>query len=445
MKVRVVGGGLAGVEAAYQLLIRGAEVDLYEMRPINNTAIHKTGNLAELVCSNSLKSEDISTPQGALKKEMILLNSLTIKAAQESRVPAGSALAVDRELFSRFIERTLTSFPNFNIIRNEVRDINDFDIIATGPLSSDKIVSAIIELTDASKLYFYDAVSPIVTRDSIDMSKAFFAARYDKGSADYLNCPMSYDEYNNFIKELVSAKCVILKDFEKKEIFSSCMPIEEMARMGEKSLTYGPLRPVGLTKKTEDKPYAIVQLRKEDNYENLYNLVGFQTNLTFQEQRRVFRMIPALSNCKFVRYGVMHKNIYVDSPKVLNLDLSLKANQNVFFAGQLIGVEGYMESAATGILAGINMYRRLLGKSGVVLNNDSMLGSLVEYATSINANFQPMHVSKELIKDKLDIRNKAERKMEYSIRAVNSVKNTIEKEMINNDILIDVSKNELTR
>ncbi len=436
MKVRVIGGGLAGVEAAYQLLIRGIEVDMYEMRPVLNTPIHKTSNLAELVCSNSLKSEDISTAQGLLKKEMSMLNSLVIQAAFNAKVPAGNALAVDREEFSKFIEKKLKSFKNFNLIREEVKEIKPLDIIATGPLSSNAICEAIINLLDIKKLYFYDAVSPIITKDSIDFSKAFYGSRYNKGGDDYINCPLNKDEYYIFCNELISAKKVILKDFEKKEIFSACMPIEEMARKGVDSLRFGPLRPVGFYEQVLEKPWAIVQLRKEDNYDELYNLVGFQTNLTFKEQRRVFGLIPALKNAVFVRYGVMHKNIYINSPGNININLSVINNPSIFFAGQILGVEGYMESALTGIIAGINMAKHINQLPSIDLSLDTISGALVNYVANYKGDFQPMPAIFDLFITKIKTKDKKARKLEYSKRAIELLSKQIFEQKINDDIVL---------
>ncbi|MFI3229581.1 MAG: methylenetetrahydrofolate--tRNA-(uracil(54)-C(5))-methyltransferase (FADH(2)-oxidizing) TrmFO, partial [Bacillota bacterium] len=351
IKIKVIGGGLAGVEAAYQLLKAGFAVDMYEMRPVKMTPAHKTAGLGELVCSNSLKSTEFSGAQGLLKAEMRLMNSLVLKVAEATKVPAGNALAVDREAFSKGLEEELRSFSSFNLIKEECTEITDYTIVATGPLTSEAMCEKIAELHGGEYLHFYDAVAPIVTKESIDMDRAFFQSRYDKGEADYLNCYMNKEEYDNFVTELVSADRVILKKFEKGDIFEGCMPVEVMAGRGHEALRFGPLKPVGLGRHLPERPYAIVQLRMEDNYDSLYNLVGFQTNLTFKEQKRVFGLIPALKNAEFVRYGVMHRNTYMNSPKLLTEHYSLKTNGAIFFAGQMTGVEGYMESAMSGLIA----------------------------------------------------------------------------------------------
>ncbi len=418
-KIKIIGGGLAGCESAYQLLKRGVAVDLYEMRPHTVTNAHKTGDLAELVCSNSFKSLEHSTAQGALKVELELLDSLILKTAKKTAVPAGGALAVDRNAFSKEIEKALMNFDNFNLIRQEETIIDDFTIVATGPLTSQKLTKQIEVLFGEKNMYFYDAVAPIISYQSIDKDKSFFGGRYGKGGDDYLNCPMDSQQYYAFVDELIKAERVILKDFEKKDIFDACIPIEIMAQKGRDSLRFGPLRPVGLMHPSlSEKPYAVVQLRKEDNYNELYNLVGFQTNLKFAEQKRVFQMIPALENAEFIRYGVMHRNTFINSPHLLNYDLSLKSNNKVFFVGQLCGVEGYMESCMSGLLAGINVYRRLKGLEIIMPNEYTISGSLIKYITSTIKDFQPMHVSFSLLPPlTTKIRNKKERKLEYSKRA----------------------------
>jgi methylenetetrahydrofolate--tRNA-(uracil-5-)-methyltransferase len=418
-KIKVIGGGLAGCEASYQLLKKGFAVDLYEMRPKVMTPIHKTGDLAELVCSNSLKSVDENTSQGLLKYELALLDSLILKAANACMVPAGGALAVSREEFSKKIEKELAIFENFNIIREECTSIDDYTIIASGPLTSDKLSSVIEKLIGENGLHFYDAVAPIVAKESLDMENAFFAGRYGKGGDDYLNLPLNYDQYYAFVDELISADRVILKDFEKKEIFNACMPIEEMARKGRDSLRFGPLKPVGIYNPKDNKrPFAVVQLRKEDNYNKLYNLVGFQTNLKFSEQARVFGMIPALENAEFVRYGVMHRNTYINAPKVLDNTFAMKENNSIFFAGQISGVEGYVESAMSGLFAGINMARLCEYKQLLVPPENTACGSLMRYISSEKKDFQPMHVSYLLMTElEQKYRDKAKRKEAYSGRA----------------------------
>ena len=418
-KINVVGAGLAGCEAAYQLAKRGVDVVLYEMRPKKTTPAHKTDKFAELVCSNSLKSEDVNTAQGQLKREMRRLDSLILRAADVARVPAGSALAVDREVFSDYIEKTLRSFENIEFVTEEVTKIKPYTIVATGPLTSENLCAAIKEKTGGEFLNFFDAVAPIVAADSIDYDHAFFAGRYGKGGEDYLNCPMEKEEYYAFVSELVAADKVILRDFEKKDVFNACMPVEVMAGRGEDALRFGPLRPVGLTDpKTGRRPYAVVQLRKENVEGTMYNLVGFQTNLKFGEQKRVFSMIPALHDADFVRYGVMHRNTYVNAPKVLGKGFSLQSDPTVFLAGQLSGVEGYVESAASGIMCGINAYRMLIGAEIIDPPETSMLGGLMKYVETDNVDFQPMHVGYPLTPElDVKIRDKQLRKQKYSDRA----------------------------
>ncbi len=424
MKVKIIGGGLAGSEAAYQLLKRGYEVDLYEMRPVVKTPAHNTGNLAELVCSNSLKSTDLSSIQGALKVELKHLDSLILDCAERTKVPAGAALAVDRDRFSLAVEERLKAFSGLNIIREEVDSIDDYTIVASGPLTSGKLAKALAELIGSEYLGFFDAVAPIITRESIDKSQAFYGARYDKGDSDYLNCPMEKEEYLAFYHELIKAERHIGHDVDKKQVFEGCMPVEVMAMRGEDALRFGPLRPVGLTDpKTGKRAYAVVQLRQEDASNNLVNLVGFQTNLREGEQKRVFSMIPALRNAEFVRYGKMHRNTYINAPKVLDLGLRVKGYQNVFVAGQLTGVEGYMESTMSGLLAGINMARVIEGKDMVIPNQYTATGSLLRYLGVPNKDFQPMHVSYELLPAlEVEIRDKKQRKLKKSEIALENIK-----------------------
>ena len=424
--VKIVGGGLAGCEAAYQLLKRGYSVEMYEMRPVRNTAAHKTEGLAELVCSNSLKSEDGTTSQGLLKNEMKLFGSLILECAEVARVPAGGALAVDRVIFSQEIEKRLKEFDKFKLIREEVSTIDDNVIIATGPLTSDSLSETILKMTGADKLYFYDAVAPIVTLESVDKSKSFWSARYGKGSDDYLNCPMSKEEYETFLEALISAKTVVLKDFEKREIFEGCMPVEVMAKRGADALRFGPLRPVGIKGENGERYYAVVQLRKEDNYDSLVNLVGFQTNLTFGEQKKVFSLIPALHNAEFVRYGVMHRNTYINSPAVLDESFALKRNKSIFFAGQITGVEGYMESAISGLIAGINMARYMENREPLSLPETTLCGSLSKYVSNCRSNFQPMHVSFALLPPLDGKVKKQDRKAKYAERSIEDLKNYLE-------------------
>lgn len=420
-RIKIIGGGLAGSEAAYSLLKEGFFVDLYEMRPAKMTPAHHTAGLAELVCSNSLKSEDGLTAQGLLKAEMRALDSLILKAADVSRVPAGGALAVDRAAFSNEVEKILTGFPGLNIIREECAEIDDYTIVASGPLTSDRLAEEAARVTGADRLYFYDAAAPIITKESVDMSSAYYMSRYGKGDPDYLNCPMAKAEYEGFYEELINAETVILKDFEKGEVFEGCMPVEVLAKRGKDALRFGPLRPVGLG--TKDKAYAVLQLRKEDNYGSLLNMVGFQTNLTFREQKRVFGLIPALKDAEFVRYGVMHRNTYIDSTKVLTRYFNLKDNPAIFFAGQITGVEGYMESAVSGIIAGINMARLIRGEELIIPSENTMTGSLARYISGAVKNFQPMHVSFSLTPE-LDgkFKKKEERRAAYAARAIEDIK-----------------------
>ncbi len=428
-KIKVIGGGLAGVEAAHQLLEAGFFVDMYEMRPNKMTPAHKTGGLCELVCSNSLKSMEFSSAQGLLKAEMKLLNSLVLKVAENAKVPAGNALAVDREEFSKGIEKALRAYKNFNLIQEECAEIDEYTIVATGPLTSESMCNKISEISGSEYLHFYDAVAPIVTKESIDMEKAFFQSRYDKGEADYLNCYMNKEEYDAFVTELVNAEKVILKKFEKGDIFEGCMPVEVMAMRGQEALRFGPLKPVGLGRHLPERPYAIVQLRMEDNYNSLYNMVGFQTNLTFKEQKRVFGMIPALKNAEFVRYGVMHRNTYMNSPKLLTEQFSLKTNEKIYFAGQITGVEGYMESAMSGLIAGRNMARQLKGLPKTEFGDTTMCGSLSKYVSGEVSAFQPMHVSYALTPPLENrIRDKKERHLKTAERAISDMKKILENE-----------------
>lgn len=418
MNARVIGGGFAGAEAAYQLAIRGVNVELYEMRPVVTTPVHRTAGLAEPVCSNSLKSEDPASAQGELKRELKMLGSAVLRAAERSRVPAGGALAVDRTAFSENVEKILLSTCRVTVIREEVTEITPNTIIATGPLTSEKLAAAIEKMSGKERLYFFDAAAPIVTGESVDREKAFFAARYDKGDADYLNCPMNAEEYRAFRLALMSARKAILRDFEKGELFENCMPIEELARRGEDAMRFGPLRPVGIRSANGERHYAVVQLRKEDLYDGAYNIVGFQTNLAFPEQERVFRMIPGLEKAEFVRYGVMHRNTYLHSPGFLRSDYSVIGAENVFFAGQITGTEGYLESAASGLVAGINLFRRMKGGETLTLPAETVTGSMQRYISEYAGNFQPMHVSFALTPPlSVRIRGKAERKAAYATRA----------------------------
>lgn len=395
--VVVIGGGLAGTEATWQAANRGARVTLYEMRPKESTPAHKTGNLAELVCSNSLGSSDILNAPGILKAEMRRLNSLIIRAADETRVPAGAALAVDRERFSQHITCALQEHPNIRIFHEEVKEVptDCVCIIATGPLTSESMALTIRTLTHSSNLYFFDAISPIIDADSINMDAVFRASRYGKGGPDYLNCPLDQTTYQTFYDALLKAEKVQPKDFEHIPYFESCIPIEVMAERGPQTMLFGPLKPVGLKDpRTHRHPYAVVQLRAENVHGTAYNMVGFQTKLTYPEQRRVLRMIPGLEHAEFLRYGSLHRNTFINSPLVIQDTLQLKTQPKTFFAGQLLGVEGYTESAAMGGLAGINAARCLTGQQPVVPPPTTAHGSLINYiSTSDHHHFQPMNTN----------------------------------------------------
>ncbi len=395
-RVKVIGAGLAGVETAYYLATHGIGVDLYDIKPKKFTPAHTSESFAELVCSNSLKSADIyGNAAGLLKEEMRILGSLTMSVAEKTKVPAGNALAVNREEFARLITKAIRGNGNIRIFSEEVEkiDFNEYTVIATGPLTTDALSKSIAEFT-GDALSFFDASAPIVEKDSIDFNSAFVGDRYDKGNGDHVNCPLSKEEYFAFIEELLKAERATLHDFEKSEVFEGCMPVEVMAERGKETLRFGPLKAAGLTDpKTGRWPYACLQLRREDERGELYNLVGFQTNLKFGEQKRVFSMIPALKNAEFVRYGVMHRNSFIDSPKVLNDDFSVKGKEKTFFAGQITGVEGYVESAATGILVGVYIERRLKGKSEIRISDKTVLGSLVRFITTENKDFEPMNAN----------------------------------------------------
>lgn len=409
--INVWGGGLAGCEAAYQIASAGEQVRLWEMRPNKMTPAHRSGQLAELVCSNSLKSELLASSQGLLKAEMKTMGSLVLQCAEEARVPAGSALAVDRELFSDLITERIVSHPGIAIIRREADKISadEITVIATGPLTSEALSQELNRLTGAANLYFYDAVAPSVTLASLDQDKIFKASRYGKGSDDYYNCPMTQAEYETFYSELVQADVSTGHSIDQGLFFNGCMPLEVMGRRGIDTLRFGPMRPVGLTDPRSGKrAWAVVQLRQENKAGTIYGLVGFQTRLKWGEQDRIFRLIPGLSKAEFVRYGVMHRNTYLNSPALLRSTLQYKDNPRLFFAGQITGVEGYMESAATGILAGINAVRLNRGQAPLVLSNGTMLGALVAFITDptqrdfqpINANFGILPALNQPIRDK---------------------------------------------
>lgn len=393
MQVTVIGAGLAGCEAAWQLAQRGIGVTLHEMKPEKTTPAHHTADFAELCCSNSLRSDQIENAVGLLKEELRRLDSLILACADATRVEAGGALAVDRYGFSKLVTEKIRSHPNITVVPGEVTAIPEGNvIIASGPLTSDALAAAIAEkIGDGHTLNFFDAAAPLVTFESVDMDSAFFASRYDKGTADYINCPMTEEEYDAFWQALTTAEEASVHGFEDKNVFEGCMPVEVMARRGHDTLCYGPLKPRGLRDpKTGQEPYAVVQLRRDNAQGSVYNLVGFQTHLRFPEQKRVFSMIPALHDAEFVRYGVMHRNTFLDAPRVLSAQLCLKTHPNVFFAGQITGFEGYMESAACGLLAARNLYARLEGRQLPPPPADTMCGALVQYLTTENKNFQPM-------------------------------------------------------
>lgn len=430
MRIDVVGGGLAGSEAAYQLLKRGVEVVMYELRGAGNTPCHKTDKLAELVCSNSLKSEAEDTASGLLKAELDLLDCILLRCARECRVPAGGALAVDREKFSEKVQESLSSFENFRLVRKEVTSL-DFEyptVIASGPLTSDALANAIADRLGADYLGFYDAVAPIVDAESVDMDSAFFATRYDKGDpTDYLNCPLNKEEYEAFVKELVNAKVATLHEFDKREIFEACMPVEVMAKRGDDTLRYGPMRPVGIRDKEGKRPYAVVQLRKENAYGTAYNLVGFQTNLTFGEQKRVFGMIPALKNAEFLRYGVMHRNTFLCAPRLLTAGFLLKEDGKTAFAGQMTGVEGYVESIASGLIAALNIYAEATGEEEIVFPATTICGQLQRHVSTDNENYQPMNANFGILPPAGEkIRDKKMRKVAYFNRGIQDMKRFLE-------------------
>lgn len=425
--VIVIGAGLAGSEAVYQLAKRGYNVKLYEMRPMKMTSAHKTEGFAELICSNSLRAAGIENAVGLLKEEMRKLDSLIIKAADATRVEAGGALAVDRDAFSKYITDTIKNMKNVEIIYEEVTKIPDGPvIIASGPLTSDSLHIEIQNLLGENYMYFYDAIAPIVTYDSIDMNKVFLASRYNKGEAAYLNCPMNEEEFNKFYDFLIHADKVIPHDFEMK-VFEGCMPIEEMALRGRQTLLFGPMKPVGLDDpKTGRWPYAVVQLRQDNLAKSLYNLVGFQTHLKFGEQKKLLELIPGLEKANIVRYGVMHRNTYINSKKLLNKGYQLIKNSNIFFAGQMTGVEGYVESASSGLIAGINMARFLEGKDILDLDATTAIGALANYI-SYHAEieqpdtFEPMNVNFGIFNALERKVYKKERKMAYAKRALENL------------------------
>lgn len=429
MIVNVIGAGLAGCEACHYLSKKGYNIRLYEMRPKVMTPAHKTEKFAELVCSNSLRSDSIENACGVLKREMEMLDSIIIKAARLHHVEAGGALAVDREGYSEFVTNYIKSLSNVEVINEEITHIDTSipTIIATGPLTSDPLCKEIKELFDCDDFYFFDAQAPIIYADSIDYSKVYLKSRYDKGVASYYNCPMTKEEFDRFYEALITALAVETPDFELK-VFEGCMPVEVMAKRGPQTLTFGPMKPVGLRTPTGEKPYAVVQLRQDDAAKEMYNLVGFQTHLKFSEQKRVFQMIPGLENCRFAKYGRMHKNTYINAPVILNPTYQTKKYPNLFFAGQISGVEGYVESAASGIYAAINMDRYLRGKELHVFPQSTIMGSMSLYICNANKEgFQPMNANFGIVAPLEENHNKKSRKAMYAERALAVMESEIEK------------------
>lgn len=426
MKVTVFGAGLAGCEAAYQLLKRGIEVTLVEMKPHKKSPAHKMDSFAELVCSNSLKSDSLTGASGVLKAELRKLDSLLIRCADKTSVPAGGALAVDRYAFSDCVTKELKKFKNLTIEYRVADCLNEgINIIATGPLTDDAFLAQIKKLCGDEFLYFYDAAAPIVLAESVDAECSFVSSRYDKGTADYINCPLSKEEFEGFYKELINAETVKLRDFEKLAVFEGCMPIEVMAYRGIDTIRFGPMKPVGLINpKTTKRPYAVLQLRKENAEGTLLNLVGFQTNLKFGEQKRVFSLIPALKNAEFIRYGVMHKNIFINAPNLLDSSFRLKSNNKVFFAGQISGVEGYVESIASGLMSGLNAYRMIKGLPVYAPDNTTICGALALHVSMPSSNYQPMNSNFGILKPlETEIRDKIAKKEAYASRAIARIDN----------------------
>lgn len=425
--INVIGAGLAGVEACNQLVKRGYRVRLYEMRPQKMTPAHHSGNFAELVCSNSLRADGTANAVGVLKKEMEMMDSIIIKFARKHQVPAGGALAVDRDNFSNDITDYLRNHPLVEIIHEEVTEFPDgYTIIASGPLTSDALSNAIKAELGEDYFYFFDAAAPIINKDSINFGKAYYKSRYDKGDNEYINCPMNEEEFNYFYEQLINAEVVKPKDFEEK-FFEGCMPFEEMARRGKQTLLFGPMKPVGLNTPDGKRPYAVVQLRQDNVQASLYNIVGFQTHLTWPEQKRIIQMIPGLENASFVRYGVMHRNSFICSPKHLLNTYQLKADPNIFMAGQITGVEGYVESAQSGIIAGINMVRLIEKKEPLIFPKETVMGSLANYITMASSvDFQPMKANFGILPDFPARIKKKERKTAYAARALKTMREFVD-------------------
>ncbi len=427
--VNVIGAGLAGSEAAWQLAKRGIKVRLYEMRPVKQTPAHHTDKFAELVCSNSLRANNLTNAVGVLKEEMRKLDSVIIASADACAVPAGGALAVDRHEFAAHVTDKVKNHPNVTVINEEITEIpGGPTVIATGPLTSPALSAKLQELTGEEYLYFYDAAAPIIEKDSIDMEKVYLKSRYDKGEAAYLNCPMTEEEFDRFYEALVAAETVPLKEFEKEIFFEGCMPIEVMASRGKKTMLFGPMKPVGLEDpKTGKRPFAVVQLRQDDAAGTLYNIVGFQTHLKWGPQKEVLQLIPGLENAEIVRYGVMHRNTFINSPKVLEPTYQFKNRKDLFFAGQMTGVEGYVESAASGLVAGLNAARLVQGEELVVFPGETAIGSMARYITSASAkNFQPMNANFGLFPElPTKIRGKKERAEHHANRALETIQNFV--------------------
>lgn len=425
--VNVIGAGLAGVEACHQLVKRGYQVRLYEMRPNQMTPAHHSGNFAELVCSNSLRADGLNNAVGVLKKEMEMLDSIIIKYAREHQVPAGGALAVDRENFSKAITEYISNHPLIEVIHEEVKSIPEGPtIIASGPLTSDALALAIKEKLGEEYFYFFDAAAPIITKESINFDIAYYKSRYDKGDNEYINCPMNEEQFNAFYDNLINAQVVKPKEFEEK-FFEGCMPFEEMARRGKQTLLFGPMKPVGLNTPDGKRPYAVVQLRQDNVQASLYNIVGFQTHLTWPEQKRIIQMIPGLENAQFVRYGVMHRNSYICSPRHLLNTYQLKESMEVFMAGQITGVEGYVESAQSGMVAGINMARLLEGKNPLKFPQETVMGALVNYITNASEeDFQPMKANFGILPELETKVKKKQRKEAYANRAIATMEKFID-------------------
>ncbi|WP_236636613.1 FADH(2)-oxidizing methylenetetrahydrofolate--tRNA-(uracil(54)-C(5))-methyltransferase TrmFO [Exiguobacterium sp. SL-9] len=426
-RVTVIGAGLAGSEAAWQLAKRGIQVDLYEMRPVRKTPAHHTDQFAELVCSNSLRANGLQNAVGVLKEEMRTLDSLILKAADTASVPAGGALAVDRHDFAGFVTDTLKNHPNVTVHNEEITAIPDgIVIMATGPLTSPDLSASLKAFTGEDYLYFYDAAAPILDGETIDRDKVYLKSRYDKGEAAYLNCPMTEEEFDVFYDELVKAEVVPLKEFEKEIYFEGCMPFEVLAQRGKKTLLFGPMKPVGLEDpKTGKRPHAVVQLRQDNSAGTLFNLVGFQTHLKWGEQKRIIQLIPGLENAEIVRYGVMHRNTFINSPSLLKPTYQARTRDTLFFAGQMTGVEGYVESAASGLLAGINAAKLIAGEELVVLPRETMLGSMAHYITTTDGkHFQPMNANFGLVPSLEDApkkMKKQERYERYANRALETI------------------------